>query len=95
MAGTRQVAPDALTESETTLLTALRSADPSCKVALCEGHGKVRTSSGGLVVPRRNPLTVAGAECVRGDPSWAYPVLLALDTGETLPEALRELWRRL
>jgi hypothetical protein len=95
MAGTRQVAPDALTESETTLLTALRSADPSRKVALCEGHGKVRTSSGGLVVPRHNPLTVAGAECVRGDSSWAYPVLLALDTGETLPEVLRELWRRL
>ena len=96
MAGARPVAPDALTESERTLLTALCSADSSRRIALCEGHGKVRTSFGGrLVVPRHNPLTVAGAECVKNDSSWAYPVLLAFDTGETPPEVLRELWRGL
>jgi len=95
MAGARPVALDALTEDETTLLTALRAADPSGRIALCEGRGKVRMSSGGLVVPRHNPVTVAGAECVRGDSSWAYPVLLALDTGETPPEALRKRWRML
>ena len=95
MGGARRVAPDALTEGEKALLTALRAADPSREIALCEGRGKVRTSSGGLVVPRHNPVVVAGAECVKGDSSWAYPVLLALDTGETPSEGLRERWRSL
>jgi hypothetical protein len=95
LGGARPVDPDSLTEGEKILLTALRVADPSREIALCEGRGKVRASSGELIVPRHNPLIVAGAECVKGDSSWAYPVLLALETGETPAENLRRRWRRL
>jgi len=93
MAGSRPVDPDSLSEEEKTLLAALQATDPTRKIALCRGGGKVRVSSRGLLLPRNNPLTVAGAECVRGDSSWAYPVLLALETGETPPSSLRERWR--
>jgi hypothetical protein len=94
MAGSRPVDPDSLSEDEQTLLAALQATDPTRKIALCRGGGKVRVSSRGLLLPRENPLTVAGAECVRGDSSWAYPVLLALETVETPPSSLRERWRR-
>ena len=93
MAGSRSVDPGSLTEDEKNLLAALNVHDPPRKIVLCRGDGKVRASSGRSIVPRDNSVTIAGAECVKSDSSWAYPVLLALDIAETPHEDLRERWR--
>jgi hypothetical protein len=93
--GSRPLAPDTMREEEMSLVAVLRAADPSRNIALCEGRGAVRMSSRGLLLPRENPVAIAGAACVKGDEAWAYPVLLALDLGETPPKSLRERWRKL
>lgn len=95
VAGSRTLAPDDMREEERYLLAALNGADSSRNIGLCEGRGMARMSSRGLLLPRDNPAVVAGAACVKDDPCWAYPVLLALDSGETYPESLRERWRQL
>ena len=94
MAGPRPLAPNALGEDELYFLAALHAADPSQNIGLCAGRGMARMSSRGLLLPRDNPVAVAGANCVKGDPSWTYPVLLALETGETPPDSLRDRWRQ-
>jgi hypothetical protein len=95
VAGSRPLARDAMREDELSLVAVLHAADPSRNIALCEGRGMVRLSSRGLLLPRENPVAIAGAACVKGDEAWAYLVLLALDAGGTPPKSLRERWRKL
>jgi len=78
---------------ERKLLAALRAADPSGKVELCYGTGGVRRTSRGIVIPRDNPVVAAGAVCIDEDPSWVYPLLLALGTGDPPSPDLRKRWR--
>lgn len=93
--GSRALAPDAMHGDEASLVAALHAADSSRNFDLCEGRGMVRMSSRGLLLPRENPVAIAGAACVKADNAWVYPVLLALDVGETPPKSLRERWRKL
>jgi len=48
------------------------------EVEMCEGEGPARLSKKRLVLPRRNREVMAAVAAVAGDPSWAYPALVAL-----------------
>jgi len=91
--GSRLVPASALRVGERQLLAALRVADPSSKVELCYGLGAVRRTSRGIVIPRDNPWLAAAAVCVEEDPSWAYPLLLVMETGDPPSADLRKQWR--
>ena len=91
--GSRLVPASALRLGERRLLAALRAADPSLKVELCYGLGAVRRTLRGIAIPRDNPWLAAAAMCVEDDPSWAYPLLLAMGTGNPPSPDLRQRWR--
>ena len=78
---------------ERRLLAAVRAVDPSRTVEFCCGSGGVRRISRGIVIPRDNPVLAAGAVCVEEDPSWVYPLLLTLGTGDPPSPDLRMKWR--
>ena len=89
----RLVPASALHLGERQLLAALRTADPSLKVELCYGLGAVRRISRGFAIPRDNPWLAAAAVCIEDDPSWAYPLLLSMGTGNPASPDLRKRWR--
>ena len=91
--GSTSVPASELRIQERKLLAALRTADPSRKVELCYGSGGVRRTARGIAIPRDNPWLAAGAVCVTNDPSWIYPLLLALGTGDLPSPDLRKRWR--
>ena len=93
LVGSRLVPASALRPGERQLLAVLRAADPSLKVELCYGLGAVRRTSRGIAVPRDNPWLAAAAVCVEDDPSWAYPLLLVMGTGDPPSPDLRQTWR--
>jgi hypothetical protein len=93
ISGSRLVPASALRLGERQLLAVLRAADPSLKVELCYGLGAVRRISRGIAIPRDNPWLAAAAVCVEDDPSWAYPLLLAMGTGDPPSPDLRKRWR--
>jgi hypothetical protein len=93
ISGSRLVPASALRLGERQLLAALRAADPTLKVDLCYGLGAVRRTSRGIAIPRDNPWLGAAAVCVEEDPSWAYPLLLVMGTGDPPSPDLRQKWR--
>jgi hypothetical protein len=88
----REVPPSDLRPHETDLLENIRSAMSPVAVSLCEGHGAIGWTAGGVVVPRSHPAIKAGGDLVSVDSAWLYPLLLALDTGRAPPEDLRRNW---
>jgi len=88
----REVPPSDLRPPETDLFEAIRSALSPVGVSLCEGHGAIGWTAGGVVVPRSHPAIKAGTDLVSADAAWLYPLLLALDTGQDPPEDLRSRW---
>ena len=91
--GSRLVPASELRLGERQLLAALRADDPSLTVELCYGLGAVRRTSCGIAIPRDNPWLAAAAVCVEEDPSWAYPLLLVMGTGDPPSPDLRKRWR--
>jgi hypothetical protein len=71
-----------------------RSARPVArKLVLCEGRGRIRRAGDTLWLPRDNPDVRSAIEAVASDPSWAYPALLGLMGGRSLPSAhARFIW---
>ena len=92
LARSRFVPASELRFGERKLLAALRAADPSLKVNLCYGSGGARRTWRGIAIPRDNPWLEAAAVCIEDDPSWIYPALLAIGTGDPLLSDLRHEW---
>jgi hypothetical protein len=99
----RAVDAEDLTRPERHLVEALTHhtavvAGPAPRAVIREGEGAVRRGFGSswqLDLPRRSPLVAASARLLEQDPSWTYPVLLALLDGRAEPSPeLRSRWLR-
>ncbi len=93
LAGGRPLADSELEPAERELRDRLRAAVAPRTLDLGEGDGGVRETASGFVIPRRHRVIAAAAEVVGGDPSWVYPVLLALELTASPPRELAERWR--
>jgi hypothetical protein len=90
----RTLGEAALTADERRLLRALRGAVPGTRLTFTDGGGRPRGVEGGFGVPRRSAEVARAAALVARDPSWAYPVALALLDGDEPPgESAVEAWR--
>ncbi len=88
----RVVPEAALSGGERRLLALLRAALAPRTVELGGGGGLRRTSSG-LVLPRRDPAVIAAVALVGEDPTWMYPLVLALQLGLPAFGSLQKDWR--
>ncbi len=94
LAGGRPLADFELEPAERELRERLRAAVAPRALELGEGGGGVRETASGFVLPRRHPVVAAAVRAVGGDPSWVYPVLLALELAAPPPPVLAGRWRR-
>lgn len=83
-----------LRPEELSLLAALRSALEPTTVDLCGGGGGLRRTARGVLVARNHPAVKAGAALVDRDPTWLYPLLLALCFRDSPSPELRERWQQ-
>jgi hypothetical protein len=92
----RSIEPGRLTAAERRLLEVLGAEGGVGRAGFCGGAGPPQhRPAGGLMLPRRNPLVRASVRLLERDPSWAYPVLLALLGGrDAPPPELRSRWLR-
>jgi len=81
-----------LRPGELNLLAAFRSALEPTTVDLCGGGGGLRRTARGILVPRDHPAVKAGVVVVDRDPTWLYPLLLALGFRDLPSPELRERW---
>ena len=79
---------------EARFLASIRESLAPGGVEFCEGEGAVVRTASALVVPRSNPAVEAARQLVADQPAWIYPALLALDTGEEVPDETRRAWMR-
>ena len=92
MMAPRPLTIEELTAAEHDVLAILQSGVDGTTVTLCDGGGRVGTTSRNLVVPRASLALSAGSDLALKDQGWAYPLLLALDTGWEPTAACRERW---
>ncbi len=88
----RRVRETELNPRERRVLGSLREAVAPVELELWEGKGAIAKSSSALVLPLSNPAVEAASQLVTDQPAWIYPALLALDTGERVPDEIRRAW---
>lgn len=93
LAGGRPLADSELEPVERELRDRLRDAVAPRSLDLGDGDGGVRETRSGYVIPRRHRVITAAVRVAGGDPSWVYPVLLALELTISPPPGLAARWR--